>query len=66
MIPLDYNALPDATLIRLRQLRPVVPFSDATLWRRVRAKKFPQPVQLEGRMTAWRWGDVRAWLEAQA
>lgn len=62
-IPVD--SLPDAALLRERHLLSgIVPFSSATLWRRVKAKSFPQPVRI-GSITAWRWGEVRAWLEAQ-
>jgi prophage regulatory protein len=64
---LDFNSLPDCALLRQRQLLTVVPFSSATLWRRVQAGTFPQPVRLEGgRVTAWTWGSVRAWLVDQA
>lgn len=59
-------ALPDEALIRQRVLIHYVPFSAQTLWRRVKAKQFPQPIKIDGgRMTAWRWGEVRQWLEAQ-
>jgi predicted DNA-binding transcriptional regulator AlpA len=35
------------------------------LWRKVKAKTFPAPVKLSERVTAWRVGEVRAWMEAQ-
>ena len=62
----NYRDLPDSALLRLVQVLDLVPFSGPTVWRRVKTGDFPQPVRLEGRITAWRWGDVRAWLEAQA
>lgn len=65
MKPPDLTNLPDSALVRQKQLLTVVPFSAPTLWRRIRAKQFPEPRRLEGRITAWRWGDVRQWLEAQ-
>jgi predicted DNA-binding transcriptional regulator AlpA len=40
-----------------------VPFSSPTLWRRVKAGEFPQPVRLSERVTAWRVEDVRRWME---
>jgi len=53
--------------IHKRPLAPVLlPFSAATLWRRVRDGSFPAPLRLGKRITAWRVGDVRAWLSAQA
>lgn len=42
----------------------LLPFSGATLWRMVKARKFPQPVKLADRVTAWRAEDVLAWLAA--
>ncbi len=71
----NFDELPDSALLRQSQLvrhpkhpiRPVLlPFSAATFWRRVRNDPdFPQPVNLGGRITAWRAGDVRAWIAAQ-
>ncbi|MEN1942388.1 AlpA family phage regulatory protein [Luteimonas sp. MJ293] len=57
--------LPASALLRERELLPIIPFSSPTLWRRVKSGDFPQPIRLEGRMTCWRWGEVKAWLEAQ-
>lgn len=65
MKAINYDNLPDAALLREKQLAPILPWSSATLWRRVKTGQFPQPVRLDGRVTCWRWGDVRDWLEAQ-
>jgi predicted DNA-binding transcriptional regulator AlpA len=62
---IDWTTLPDNALVRQRELLRVVPFSPATLWRRVKDRSFPQPIRLPGRMTAWRLGDVTRWLDAQ-
>ena len=52
-----------AGYIRQSQLIPaIVPFSSATLWRKVKAGTFPAPVKLSARVTAWRVEQVRAWL----
>ncbi len=61
----EFNNLPDAALIREREMLPILPFSSPTLWRRVKSGDFPQPIRLQGRITCWRWGEVRQWLEAQ-
>jgi prophage regulatory protein len=61
-----FDDLPASGFIRQAQLIPhVVPFSSATLWRRCK-EDFPKPVKLSSRITAWRVGDVRAWLQSQA
>lgn len=62
---IHYETLPADALLRERELLPVLPYSAPTLWRRVKSGDFPQPTRLEGRITCWRWGDVRTWLEAQ-
>lgn len=44
----------------------VIPFSAATLWRKVAAKEFPAPVKLSAGVTAWKVEDVRAWMAQRA
>ena len=67
------DTLPDSAFIREAQLvqspkRPdaaaVLPFSAPTLWRKVKAGTFPKPHRLSDRVTAWKVGDVRAWINA--
>jgi prophage regulatory protein len=41
------------------------PFSDSTLWRMVKAGKFPKPVKLSGGVTAWPAADVDAWHQSR-
>jgi prophage regulatory protein len=58
--------LPDYALVRERQILAVLPFSSPTLWRKVKSGEFPASIKLDaGRITVWRWGDVREWLQAQ-
>jgi predicted DNA-binding transcriptional regulator AlpA len=63
----NYNAveLPASGFVRESQLSKFVPFSSSTLWRRVKEGKFPAPVKLSERVTAWRCADVHAWMQAQ-
>lgn len=72
--PSVFDALPDSAFIRESQLvqspkRPdtpaPLPFSAPTLWRKVKAGTFPKPVKLSERVTAFKVGDVRAWMKAQ-
>lgn len=63
----SFDALPDAGYLRQAQLIPnVVPFSSATLWRKCKTGQFPKPVKLSERVTAWRVGEIRKWLQVQA
>lgn len=60
------DALPTTGYVRLTQLLASgVPFSPATLWRKVKAQTFPAPVKLSAGITAWKVEDVRAWMENQ-
>ena len=70
----NFDTLPDSAFIRESQLvqspkRPEaqapLPFSAPTLWRKVKAGTFPQPVKLSDRVTAWNVGAVRAWIAGQ-
>jgi prophage regulatory protein len=58
--------LPATGFIRQSQLIPaIVPFSSATLWRKVKAGTFPAPVKLSERVTAWPVESVRAWMNSR-
>lgn len=58
--------LPSTGYVRMAQIAgPVVPVCAATIWRWVRSGKFPQPVKLSERVTAFRAEEIRAWLDAQ-
>ena len=71
----SFDTLPDSALIResclvqspKRPDRPTpLPFSGATLWRKVKAGTFPAPIKLGTKITAFKVGEVRAWLNAQS
>lgn len=73
--PSVFDHLPDSALLRETDLvrspkRPSatapLPFSAATLWRMAKAGTFPKPIKLSERVTAWKVGDVRAWMASQA
>jgi predicted DNA-binding transcriptional regulator AlpA len=60
------SGLPSTGYVRQAQLIPhILPLSPATLWRLVKAGKFPQPIKLSERCTAWRVEDVRGWMESK-
>lgn len=59
------QTLPDVGFIRQAQLIPaIVPFGNATLWRKVKDGTFPAPVKLSPRVTAWGVRQVRQWIES--
>jgi len=57
------NPKPIPAYIRQRELTALLPFSPATLWRKVKNGTFVQPVKLSDRITAWNRSQVLAWLE---
>jgi len=70
-----FDQLPDSAFVREAQLvrktaspdsTAPLPFSAPTLWRMVRTGKFPAPTKLSARVTCWRVGAVRAWMNSQA
>ena len=70
----DFDKLPNSAMVRIAQLvrdpknptKPVpLPFSAATLWRKVSEGTFVKPLKLGARTTVWRVSDVRAWMAAQ-
>lgn len=57
------GVLPATGYIRAAQLVPdIVPASPVTLWRWVKAGRFPKPYKLGPRMTAWKVEEIRAWM----
>ncbi len=52
--------------VRSAELLEIVPFSRATLWRMVRDGKFPAPVKVAPRITAWKRTEVETWVAVRA
>jgi prophage regulatory protein len=42
---------------------PIIPVSPSTWWAGIKAGRFPKPVKLGPRVTAWRVADIRALLD---
>jgi predicted DNA-binding transcriptional regulator AlpA len=59
-------ALPETGFLRQPQVLAFVPISKSTLWRRIQARTFPEPVKLSARITVWRAEDIRCWIAEQA
>lgn len=60
-----HGSLPAAGFVRQKSLMPCLPFSSATLWRRVSAGTFPKPVKISTRITAWKVDEIWEWIESQ-
>jgi prophage regulatory protein len=57
-------SLPPAGFLRLKQVLKLYPVSASTWGAGVKSGRFPKPVKLGPRVTAWRVEDVRALIEA--
>lgn len=64
----NFDSLPDDAFIRLKELLEfsVIPFSATTIWRKVRARTFPQPEKISANIVAWRCRSIREWLQNPA
>ncbi|MEE9913538.1 MAG: AlpA family phage regulatory protein [Deltaproteobacteria bacterium] len=45
---------------------PIIPISKSSLWKAVREGRFPAPVHLGPRTTAWRVRDIRKLIDGEA
>lgn len=57
------TALPESFL-RLPQVLSAYPVSRSAWWAGIKAGRYPQPVKLSERTTAWRASDIAALIEA--
>ncbi len=62
----DFPALPETGFVRLANIlapKGPIPVSKSTWWAGVKTGRFPKPVKLGPRITAWRVEDIRALIE---
>jgi prophage regulatory protein len=71
---MKHHALPQTGYLRLAQIvgnkkagiPPIFPVSKSTWWQGVKSGRYPQPIKLSERCTAWRVEDVLALIEQTA
>jgi predicted DNA-binding transcriptional regulator AlpA len=51
--------IPETGFVRLSQVLSVIPLGKTSWWNGVKAGRFPKPVKLSKRCTAWRAEDIR-------
>ena len=54
------NQLPDTGFLRLSQILKLIPVGRSSWWAGVKSGKYPQPVKLGARTTAWKVEDIKA------
>jgi prophage regulatory protein len=65
-LPTTKFCLPETGFIRLKNIiAPYgpIPVSKSTWWAGVKSKRFPQPIKIGPKITAWRVEDIRALIE---
>ena len=60
------NPLPETGFVRIKTILAVVPVCKNTWWNGVRTGRFPKPIKLGPRITAWRAEDIRALIAKAA
>lgn len=56
------DGLPDIGFVRLPSILRVYPVCKSTWWQGVKDGRFPKPVKLGPRITAWKVSDIRKLL----
>ncbi|TDP63005.1 helix-turn-helix transcriptional regulator [Roseateles toxinivorans] len=52
-------------LLRIQTVAQATGLSDATIYRKLAAGEFPEPIRLGKRCTRWKAADVRTWIQSQ-
>ena len=61
---IDLNTNPAGGFLRLPEVLKLYPVSKSTWWAGVKSGRYPKPVKLGPKMTAWRAEDIYALIEA--
>lgn len=57
------NTIPDTGFVRLSTILKLIPVGRTTWWAGVKSGRFPKPVKLGQRITAWRVEDIRTLID---
>ena len=57
------NLLPETGFLRLPTILEIFPIGKSTWWQGVKDGKFPKPIKLGKRTTAWKVEDIKALIE---
>jgi len=52
-------------LIRLKELKTIIPYSTTSIWRRCKEGTFPSAVRLGPSAVAWKLSEVLAWMDSR-
>ena len=57
------TSIPSSGFLRLRQILEIVPISKSAYWEGCKTGRFPKPVKLGPRTTAWKAEDITALVQ---
>ncbi|MGA3209211.1 MAG: AlpA family phage regulatory protein [Syntrophales bacterium] len=60
-----HNDIPQEGLLRVKQILQIIPISRSGWWQGVRRGRFPQPIKLGPRTTAWKVEDIRLLIDGK-
>ena len=52
-------------LLKLSEVRAIVPYSPASIYRMVSEGEFPAPLKLGKNRSAWRLSDIQQWIDSR-
>lgn len=55
--------IPETGFVRLAQILMVIPLGKSSWWKGVKSGRFPKPVKLSERCTAWRAEEIHALIK---
>jgi predicted DNA-binding transcriptional regulator AlpA len=58
-----FFSLPEFGFLRLRQVLEIFPISKSAWWAGVKDGRYPAPVKLSARVSAWRVSDIKTLIE---
>ena len=62
---MDVDDIYQYRLLRLPEVEAITGLSRNTIFRLVKANLFPPPIRIGPRAIAWRWLDLKQWLDSR-
>ena len=59
----DMHTIPETGFVRLREVLTVIPVGKTCWWEGVKSGRYPKPVKLSPRCTAWRAEDIHRLIQ---
>lgn len=61
---IEKNLLPETGFVRIPTILRILPYGKSTWWQGVKDGRFPKPVKLGKRTTAWKVEDIKTLIES--